>query len=48
MKAVLGWRTFSREEMRHVEGPLANCEQDTCNEVGFLQIHQGFADRGEA
>ena len=36
---------LSREEMRHVERSLANGEQDTRDEIGFLLIHQGFADR---
>jgi hypothetical protein len=37
--------TFSRDEMRQVERSLANSEQDTRDEIGFLLIHQGFADR---
>ena len=36
---------LSREEMRQVERSLANNEQDTRDEIGFLLIHQGFADR---
>ena len=36
---------LSREEMRQVERSLANSEQDTRDEIGFLLIHQGFADR---
>lgn len=36
---------LSREEMRQVERSLANGEQDTRDEIGFLLIHQGFADR---
>jgi Family of unknown function (DUF6361) len=35
---------LSREEMRQAER-LANGEQDTRDEIGFLLIHQGFADR---
>ena len=34
-----------REEMRQVERSLASSEQDTRDEIGFLLIHQGFADR---
>ena len=36
---------LSREEMRQVERSLANGEQDTRDEIGFLLLHQGFADR---
>jgi hypothetical protein len=45
MKPVLGWTMLSREEMRQVERSLANSEQDTRDEIGFLLIHQGFANR---
>lgn len=36
---------LSRDEMRTVERALANGEQDTRDEIGFLLLHQGFADR---
>lgn len=36
---------LSRDEMRQVERSLANNEQDTRDEIGFLLIHQGLADR---
>ena len=36
---------LSREEMRLVERSLTNGEQETRDEIGFLLIHQGFADR---
>jgi hypothetical protein len=45
MKPALGWTMLSREEMRQVERALANSDQDTRDEIGFLLIHQGFADR---
>src|SRR5580704_16110648 len=45
MKPTLGWTMLSREEIRQVERSLANSEQDTRDEIGFLLIHQGFADR---
>lgn len=45
MKPVLGWTMLSRDEMRQVERSLAGSEQDTRDEIGFLLIHQGFADR---
>lgn len=35
---------LSREEMRQAE-KLTSGEQDTRDEIGFLLIHQGFADR---
>src|SRR5258705_12972790 len=44
MKPTLGWTMLSRDEMRQAER-LANNEQDTRDEIGFLLIHQGFADR---
>jgi hypothetical protein len=44
MKPTLGWTMLSREEMRQAER-LAGGEQDTRDEIGFLLIHQGFADR---
>src|SRR5579862_9108325 len=44
MKPTLGWTMLSREEMRQAER-LASGEQDTRDEIGFLLIHQGFADR---
>jgi hypothetical protein len=44
-KPLLGWTMLSREEMRHVERSLANNKQDTRDDIGFLLIHQGFADR---
>ncbi|HKE25905.1 MAG TPA: hypothetical protein VKB88_26295 [Bryobacteraceae bacterium] len=44
MKPTLGWTMLSREEMRHAER-LARGEQDTRDEIGFLLVHQGFADR---
>ena len=45
MKPMLGWAMLSRQEMGQVERSLANGEQDTRDEIGFLLIHQGFADR---
>lgn len=35
---------LSRDEMRQAER-LASGERDTRDEIGFLLIHQGFADR---
>ena len=35
---------LSRKEMQQAER-LASGEQDTRDEIGFLLIHQGFADR---
>lgn len=42
---MIGWTMLSREAMRQVERSLANKDQDTRDEIGFLVIHQGFADR---
>ena len=36
---------LSRDAVRQVERCLANSEQDTRDEIGFLLLHQGFADR---
>src|SRR3954469_8170709 len=44
MKPTLGWTMLSRKEMRQAER-LTSGEQDTRDEIGFLLIHQGFADR---
>ena len=44
MKPTLGWTMLSRAEMRQAER-LASGEHDTRDEIGFLLIHQGFADR---
>jgi hypothetical protein len=44
MKPTLGWTMLSRDELRRAER-LARGEQDTRDEIGFLLIHQGFADR---
>ena len=44
MKPTLGWTMLSREEMRQAE-KLTSGDQDTRDEIGFLLIHQGFADR---
>jgi hypothetical protein len=45
LEPVIGWTMLWREEMRQVERSLSNNEQDTRDEIGFLLIHQGFADR---
>ena len=45
MKPMLGWTMLSRDAVRQVERSLANSEQDTRDEIGFLLLHQGFADR---
>jgi hypothetical protein len=45
MKPMLGWTMLSWDEMRQVERALSGGEQDTRDEIGFLLIHQGFADR---
>ena len=45
MKAILGWTMLLREDVRQAELTLANEEQETRDEVGFLLLQQGFADR---
>lgn len=45
MKPMLGWTMLSREEMRQAERLSGSDEQETRDEVGFLLLHQGFADR---
>lgn len=45
MKPILGWTMLSREDVRQAEIVLANEEQETRDEVGFLLLQQGFADR---
>ena len=45
MTPKLGWTMLSRDEIRQVERSLANSEQETRDEIGFLLLHQGFADR---
>ena len=45
MKPVLGWTMLSEWEVKQIERSLANSEQDTRDEIGFLLLHQGFADR---
>lgn len=45
MKPVLGWTMLRPEEVRQVERSLAREDQDTRDEIGFLLLHQAFADR---
>ena len=56
MKPALGWTMLFRKEVRQVERSLvdsalggavdvANDQQDTRDEIGFLLIQQGFHDR---
>jgi hypothetical protein len=45
VKPVLGWTMLSRDQVRQVERSLAKEDQDTRDEIGFLLIHQAFADR---
>jgi hypothetical protein len=45
MKPALGWTMLFRKEVRQVERSLANDQQDTRDEIGFLLIQQSFHDR---
>jgi Family of unknown function (DUF6361) len=45
MKPLLGWTMLSREDVRQAELALENEELETRDEIGFLLVQQGFADR---
>jgi hypothetical protein len=45
MNPILGWTMLKRDDVRQAERALANSEQETRDEIGFLLIHQGLADR---
>ena len=56
MKPALGWTMLFRKEVRQVERSLvdsalggavdvADDQQDTRDEIGFILIQQGFHDR---
>lgn len=42
---MIGWILLSREAVARAEGALASDEKSVRDEVGFLALHQGFADR---
>lgn len=45
MKPALGWTMLSHEDVRQAELTIENEGQETRDEIGFLLLHQGFADR---
>ena len=42
---MIGWILLSREAVARAEEALASTEKGVRDEVGFLALHQGFADR---
>ena len=42
---MIGWVLLSREAVARAEEALASNEKGVRDEVGFLALHQGFADR---
>ena len=42
---MIGWVLLSREAVARAEEALASNEKGVRDEVGFLALHQGLADR---
>lgn len=45
MHPTLGWTLLSREALRKAETLLPDAEKGVRDEIGFLSLHQGYADR---
>ena len=45
MKSALGWTLLSREALKRAETQLRDDLQGVRDEVGFLALHQAYADR---
>ena len=45
MKPALGWTQFSRDALRKAEAAVLSQEQGVRDEIGFLLLHQAYADR---
>lgn len=45
MQSALGWTLLSREALRRAETHLRDGEKGVRDEIGFLTIHQAYADR---
>ena len=45
MQPSLGWTLLSREALRKAEKNLDDVQQGVRDEIGFLALHQGYADR---
>src|SRR3954470_14041870 len=43
--ANFGWTYLSREALKKAQAQLANQVQGVRDEIGFLELHQGYADR---
>jgi len=43
--AAFGWTYLSRDAVRKAEAQMASDTQGVRDEIGFLHIHQGYADR---
>ena len=45
MESALGWTLLSRDALRRAEEHLRDGEQGVRDEIGFLALHQAYADR---
>ena len=45
MESALGWTLLSRDALRRAEEHLRDGEQGVRDEIGFLVLHQAYADR---
>jgi len=45
LEPALGWTVLSRDALRRAEAKLRDDEQGVRDEVGFLALHQGYANR---
>ena len=45
MKPSLGWTFWSRADLRRIDKQLKADAQEVRDELGFLLLHQAFADR---
>jgi hypothetical protein len=45
MEPALGWTLLSREALKRAEEHLRDWEQGVRDEIGFLALHQAYADR---
>lgn len=45
MRPALGWTLLSREDLRRAERLVASDEEGVRDEIGFLALHQSYADR---
>src|SRR5512135_1965285 len=45
MESIFGWTVLSREALRRAENQLAENIEGVRDEIGFLSLHQAYADR---